>query len=122
MWQTRVISNPNYLFYNAIQLESVDLTGADLSSATSMQGMFYGCSGLKSVNLHGVDAGKVTNVRYMFYQASNIEEVDLSDTDLSKVTSFAYSSPSNSYASTLFMCILRCPTAADAELNGRGAA
>lgn len=97
------INSLYYFFYQATNLESVDLTGADTSSVASMQGMFYGATNLKKIVLSGLDFSNVTNVRYMLYQAYNVEEVDLSDTDMSKVTTFAYSSPSNSYASTLFM-------------------
>lgn len=97
------INNPNYLFYQATNLENVDLSGANTSNATTVQGMFYGATNIKKVSLKGLNFGKVTNVQYMFYQSSAIEEIDLSDVDFSKITTFAYSSPDKSYASAPFM-------------------
>lgn len=101
------INNLNYLFYQTTNIETVDLTGANTSSSTTLQGMFYGATNVKKVVLSGLDLSKVTNVRYMFYQASNIEEIDFSDTDMSSVTTFAYSSPNNSYASTPYMSMTK---------------
>lgn len=96
------IDYPNYLFNANSTIESVDLSGADMSRATSMQGMFYQASSLKTLKMEDVNASSVTNVRYLFYQASALEEIDLSGSDLSSLTSFAYSNPGNRYNPTPF--------------------
>ena len=94
------INYPAYLFYQAKNLESADLTGADTTSATSVKGMFYQATNLKKVNMSGLDLSKVTNVQYMFYQAANIEEIDFSNLNMSKVTTFAYSNATNNFSAS----------------------
>ncbi len=114
-------------FNNATNLETIDLRGADLSSATSMYYMFSGCSNVTEINMSGIKVPGVTdvrymfrncsalkkldmsgvdlsgvsgsgNVRYMFYGATAIEELSFANADMSKVTSFAYSNPTNNFS------------------------
>ena len=96
------IKYPAYVFSNATNLETVDLRGADMSTATSVNYMFSGATNLKKVIMSGLDLSRVTSVNRWFEKASNIEEIDLSNTSMSKVTSFAYSNASANFAASPF--------------------
>ena len=78
------------MFYNCSGLTSVDLTGLDTSSVTSMSLMFYNCSSLTSLDLTGLDASSVTDMSCMFDGCSNLTSVDLTGLDTSSVTSMSW--------------------------------
>ena len=70
-------------FYN---VRSIDLTGADTSGVTSMNGMFWSCSDLTELDLSSFDTSNVTDMTNMFAWCDNLTELDLSSFDTSNVT------------------------------------
>lgn len=55
----------------------LDLTGLDVSAATSMYHMFAGCSTLESVNLTDWDVSGVTNCVEMFFGCRNLTRLEI---------------------------------------------
>ena len=45
------------MFYNCIQLTSLDLSNFQTSKVTAMENMFYGCSKLEYINMKNFDEG-----------------------------------------------------------------
>ena len=63
--------------------EEADLTGFDVSSASSMNMLFNNCTALKSLDLSGWDTGNVTKMDQMFKGCSALTGLDLSGWDAS---------------------------------------
>ena len=74
------------LFDGFCDVESMDLTGLDTSTATSMYGMFADCNNLKSLDLSGFDTSNVGSMYRMFDGCSSLTSLDLSGFNTSKVT------------------------------------
>ncbi|MBR2283463.1 MAG: BspA family leucine-rich repeat surface protein [Ruminococcus sp.] len=66
--------------------EKIDLSNADASGLTNMNGMFSGCWALPSVDLSGFDTRNVTDMAYMFSGCSSLTSLDVSSFDTSNVT------------------------------------
>ena len=78
------------LFLNLSLVETMDLSGLDVSSATGMTSMFSGCSSLVSLDLSDWDTSKVTGMNGMFSNCSSLASLDLSGWDTSCVTDMVY--------------------------------
>ena len=74
------ITSLHGLFSNMTKLESVNLSGLDISHITDMRGMFSNDTSLKSVNLSGLNLEKVKNLSTMFLGANNLDNIDFSNT------------------------------------------
>lgn len=68
-------NSPSYLFYRFSKLESIDLSGLDISHSRSLLEMFNGCASLTSLDLTNFDITYVTNMNKMFYGTTALEEV-----------------------------------------------
>ena len=66
-------------------LTTIDLTGLDTSSYTSMERLFNSYNGLTSIDLTGLNTSKVTSMYSMFSYCSSLTNLDLSGFDTSKV-------------------------------------
>ncbi|WP_056938259.1 BspA family leucine-rich repeat surface protein, partial [Lactobacillus kitasatonis] len=67
--------------------KAVDLSGINLSpNVTSLHGLFASMPNLESVNLSGLDISHITDMSDMFLGDGNLESLDLSGLDLSNVT------------------------------------
>ena len=66
------------------KLKTVDLSHANTSSVTDMEGMFNSHSGLTTVNLSGIDTSKVEDMSSMFASTS-LSHIDLSSFNTSNV-------------------------------------
>lgn len=97
---------PEYVFeydgYNQsfYDLDVIDISKADTSNVTNMDGMFS-CVGYtynvsdgrnsgkydypKTINISGINTSAVTNMSYMFANCKKLKELDLSGFDVSKV-------------------------------------
>ena len=84
------VSTAFAMFYGMSNLSSIDFTGLDTSSATSMKSMLNGCTSLKSVDLSGLVTSNVTLMSYMFSGCSALTSLDLSTFDVSCVTGMSY--------------------------------
>lgn len=78
--------NSSYLFRD-LRAESIDLSGADGSSVTRMDGMFEACDNLQSVEFGGLDTSNVDNMERMFFYCESLKTLDLSGLDTSELAS-----------------------------------
>ena len=80
----------DYLFYNCVALEEVDLNDLDVSSITSAKYAFWKCSAIKTVGVETWDIGNMTEIAYMFRDCSALINIDVSNWDVSNVTDINY--------------------------------
>ncbi len=71
-------------------LTTVDLSGLDTSSYTSMHGMFQYCKALKNIDVSGFNTSKVTDMGYMFNNCFSLTSLDLSNFNTTNVTNMEY--------------------------------
>ncbi len=76
-----------YWFGNCFELENIDLSKLDTSSATTFKQMFYGCYMLREIDASSWNTSNVTSLESMFYRCYALERANLSGWDTSKVTS-----------------------------------
>lgn len=82
-----VIAQGNIDYAFSIEsLGSIDFTGFDTSSVTSMRGLFKDYCSLEPLDLSSFDTSNVTDMSHMFSFCEGIESLDLSSFDTSKVT------------------------------------
>lgn len=81
------VKSAKQLFDGFSNVESMDLTGLDTSTATSMYGMFADCNNLKSLDLSGFDTSNVDSMYCMFANCGKLESLDLSSFSTPKLTS-----------------------------------
>ena len=67
-------------------LQTIDLSGIDLSSATRMNYLFENCTSLKSADLSGLVGPTVTNISNMFLNCTALSDLDVSNWDTTGVT------------------------------------
>ena len=85
----RVAVSSGYgMFRDLANCRSMDLSGLDVSGASSLSGMFRGCSSLASLGLSGWDVSSASGLSSMFHGCSSLTSLDLSGWDVSNVTSF----------------------------------
>ena len=77
------------LFRDLSLVETMNLSGLDVSSATGMSSMFYGCSKLASLDASGWDTSRVTDMSRMLSGCSSLTSLDASNWDTSCVTDMA---------------------------------
>ena len=77
------------MFHGCSRLASLDASGWDTSSVTSMGSMFHGCSSLASLDASGWDTSSVTSMSSMFSGCSSLTSLDASNWDTSCVTDMA---------------------------------
>ena len=62
------------MFNNCHELETIDLSGFDTSSAIDMECMFNGCNKLKKIiSIEKFNTSKVTTIGTMFQQCNELE-------------------------------------------------
>ena len=83
---TSKVTDMNGLFACCEQVKTLDLSNFDTSNVTDMAWMFSGCWNLKNLDLSSFDTSKVKNMDLMFYNTS-LETIDLSNFDTRNVTS-----------------------------------
>ena len=82
------ITNCNFAFSNAINLESVDLTEFDSSNVTNMSYMFYNCTSIETIDFTGSnDVSKVTSFYGTFYNCSSLTDLNISTWQTNDATS-----------------------------------
>ena len=77
-------------FLDCTNLKSVDLSGADFTSTTTMASMFSGCTSLSKVDMGKLNTSSVTTMASMFDGCAALPELDLSGLDFGAVTSITY--------------------------------
>ena len=78
-----------YMFYDCVNIESIDLSNFDTSSLEMMDRAFYNCNWLRELDLTNLDTSKVTDMGGLFYECWSLEELDLSNFDTSNVWNMA---------------------------------
>lgn len=78
------------MFYDCVNLQTVDLKGFDTSKLTALSYMFSGCRSLTAVDVSTFNTSNVTNIGSMFSGCSSLTTLDLSCFDTSKVESMGY--------------------------------
>lgn len=72
-------------------VETIDVTGWDLSNTTSLNGIFYNSQGLKNIiGLDTWDTSNITDISSMFSWCCALENVDITNFDTSNVTTISY--------------------------------
>ncbi len=85
-----IASNGYELFYNFLNVVSVNLNNFDTSNVTNMVYMFNGCDNLIELNLDSFDTSKVIDMHSMFQDCSRLQALDLSSFDTLNVNNMAW--------------------------------
>ena len=88
-YDTSMVTNMSYMFYDSSGLTSLDLSNLDTSNVTDMESMFGNCTSLTSLDLSNFDTANVTIMASMFDYCTSLTSLDLSNFDTSKVTSMS---------------------------------
>ena len=64
--ETEYITDMSYMFYNCLNLQSLDVSSFDTRKATNMRSMFYNCVNLSSLDVSSFDTSNVTDMSFMF--------------------------------------------------------
>ena len=75
---------PTGIFRYDKKLESIDVSGFDMSSATDFSNMFEGCESLEELDLSNFNTQYVSDMSYMFAGCKNLKNIDLSSFDTSE--------------------------------------
>ena len=98
----KIIGNASYMFAFFENLTEIEgLNQVDTSEVTSMQRMFYDCVNLSSLDLSNFNTTKVTNMNEMFKYGYSLTSLDLSNFDTAKVTDMSYMFASNKSLTSL---------------------
>ena len=83
---TSQVTNMSNMFYNCVDLTTLDLSTFNTANVTDMNYMFKSCKGLKSLDLTSFSTAKVTRMDNMFYDCTGLTTLDLSSFNTAKVT------------------------------------
>lgn len=75
------------MFKDAKSLQSIDVSGWDVSNIKMMNGMFLNCESLISIDLSDWQWSQVTNMDTMFYGCKNLKNIDVSSLTRAPVSS-----------------------------------
>ncbi len=75
-----------YMFYGFTSLTYLDLTGLDVSGATSIRGLVSGCSNLSAIDFGGIDTSRVTNFEGVFAGCSSLSLINAAAINTSSAT------------------------------------
>jgi len=79
------------MFKHCISLESVDLSGIDMSLVYSCSSMFQSCSKLREVEgIRDWNTKSLSNASYMFFNCNMLESIDLSGWATSRLENTSY--------------------------------
>lgn len=80
-----------YLFYGCEGLKSIDMTGVETGSVTTMKAMLSGCKKLSELTgYENWDTGSLKSIAYMFDGTASLKTVDLSNWTLSRIENTAW--------------------------------
>ena len=98
----KLVGTASYMFAFFENLTEIEgLNQVDTSEVTSMQRMFYDCVNLSSLDLSNFNTTKVTNMNEMFKYGYSLTSLDLSNFDTAKVTDMSYMFASNKSLTSL---------------------
>ena len=79
-------STSSFMFYDLLNVTSIDIDIINTSNVTSMNGMFNNCKSLISLDLRNFDTSNVVNMNYMFAKCNSLTSLNVSSFDTSNVT------------------------------------
>ena len=80
------VTDMSYMFYDCIELETVDLSSLSTQCLTNMKCMFYNCKSMKKIIFGEVfNTSNVTDMSFLFCNCSNISIINLECFDTSNV-------------------------------------
>lgn len=79
-------SDSSFIFFNFINMKSIDLTNINTGNVTNMMFMFYGCSSLISLDLSNFDTSKVISMGQLFFNCSSLINLNVSSFNTFNVT------------------------------------
>lgn len=79
------VTNIRNMFYNCVNLTTLDLSNFNTINVTDMSYMFYFCQKLTFLDLSNFDTINVADMTYMFKYCEKLTSLDLSSFDTSKV-------------------------------------
>ena len=77
--KTDSVTDMSYMFYNCINLTSLDVSGFNTANVTNMGYMFAGCSGLTSLDVSGFNTANVWSMGSMFSRCSGLTDLNVSN-------------------------------------------
>ena len=80
----------NAMFYNLVNLTSLDISSFDTSKVRGMGNMFFGDEKLVSLDLSNFNTQSLTNMNALFYGMANIENIDISNFNTRYITNMSY--------------------------------
>ena len=82
-WDVSGARDLSYMFRSCSSLRSLDLSGWDVSGARDLSSMFSGCSSLATLDISRWNVSNVSNFSCMFKGCSSLQSLDLSGWDVS---------------------------------------
>ena len=89
-FDTSKVRGMGNMFFGDEKLVSLDLSNFNTQSLTNMDKMFYGMSNLTNLNISSFDTSNVTNMNALFYGMANIENIDISNFNTRYITNMSY--------------------------------
>ena len=77
-WNLSGVKDIKAMFWNCKNLKSLDLSGWNTSGVKDMSFVFSNCSKIKALDVTGWKTDSVKNMRHMFNSCFDLEELDLS--------------------------------------------
>ncbi len=84
-WNISKATSTTEMFKQCLKLETLDVSGWDMSNVITMDGMFMQCSALETLDVSNWDVSKVVNLSSTFRGLSKVETLDLSRWHTSRV-------------------------------------
>ena len=73
------LTNINYMFYNCLNLTSLNLSKFKTENINNMKSIFDGCESLLNINLSNMDTKNANDMSYMFNDCKSLKSLDLSN-------------------------------------------
>ena len=89
-FDTSKVRGMGNMFFGDEKLTTLDLSNFDTRSLTNMDKMFYGMSSLTNLNISSFNTSKVTNMDSLFYGMVNIENINISSFNTQNVTNMSH--------------------------------
>ena len=87
---TSGVTDMSEMFYDCLNLTSLDLSGFDTHNVEDMNNMFSGCKKINNLDLSAFNTAKVVDMHKMFWNCSNLTNLDLSGFDTRKVIDMSF--------------------------------
>ncbi len=78
------------MFYNCLNLTTLDVSNFDTSKAIDMSSMFYNCSNLTTIDVSNFDTSNVISINFMFASCSSLKELNVSNFITDKITDMSH--------------------------------